>query len=693
MYQKVKEQMMKEIKVTPKKTRQKTAASLTKGITSKMPNNVKPMLATLINAPFDSPDWSYEVKWDGYRALAYINDGSVALSSRNNKSFAEKYYPITAAMKEWSIDAVLDGEIIVIGKDGKANFSALQNWRSEADGDLVYYVFDLLWYEGKDIMGLPLSERQAILKKILPATDDHIRISPVFNSNGLDFFEAVKKMGLEGIMAKKLDSVYSPDSRNKDWLKIKVSLRQEVVIGGFTKNSGSAKQFSSLLLGVYENGIFQYVGKVGTGFTDKLQKEMMQKFTPLITDKVPFASEPDINKPSRFRPNPPNATATWLKPSLVCEVSFTEVTSDGVFRHPSFEGMRSDKKASEVTRETATPTTAILSDLEQEIDSNNSALLSAPKSSGRQTLLNPTEETQVKKIKGHTLKFSNLSKIYWPEDGYTKRDMFNYYYQVAEYILPYLKDRPLSLNRFPNGIHGKSFYQKDVKGKAPSWAKTFPYTTSDGEDKEFLVGGDEATLFYMTSLGCIEINPWFSRIQHPDNPDYCVIDLDPDKNTFDQVIEAAQEVKKILDALEIPGFVKTSGSTGIHIYIPLNAKYSYDESQMFGKLIVSIVHEQLPEYTSMERQIKNRGGKMYLDFLQNRPGATIACPYSLRPKVGATVSMPLHWEEVKKGLTMKDFTIKNAIERIKVEGDLFKGALGQGIDMEKALAKAQSIFY
>jgi bifunctional non-homologous end joining protein LigD len=685
--------MMKEIKGIPKKARQKKAASLTKGITSKMPNNVKPMLATLINAPFDSPDWSYEVKWDGYRALAYINDGSVALSSRNNKSFAEKYYPITAAMNEWSIDAVLDGEIIVIGKDGKANFSALQNWRSEADGNLVYYVFDLLWYEGKDIMGLPLSERQSILKKILPAIDDRIRISPVFNSNGLDFFEAVKKMGLEGIMAKKLDSAYSPDSRNKDWLKIKVSLRQEVVIGGFTKNSGSAKQFSSLLLGVYENGIFQYVGKVGTGFTDKLQKEMMQKFTPLITDKIPFASEPDINKPSRFRPNPPNATATWLKPSLVCEVSFTEVTSDGVFRHPSFEGMRSDKKATEVTRETATSTTAVLSDLEEETDSNNSALLSAPKSSGRQTLLNPTEETQVKKIKGHTLKFSNLSKIYWPEDGYTKRDMFNYYYQVAEYILPYLKDRPLSLNRFPNGIHGKSFYQKDVKGKAPSWAKTFPYTTSDGEDKEFLVGGDEATLFYMTSLGCIEINPWFSRIQHPDNPDYCVIDLDPDKNTFDQVIEAAQEVKKILDVLEIPGFVKTSGSTGIHIYIPLNAKYSYDESQMFGKLIVSIVHEQLPGYTSMERQIKNRGGKMYLDFLQNRPGATIACPYSLRPKVGATVSMPLHWEEVKKGLTMKDFTIKNAIARIKIEGDLFKGALGQGIDMEKALAKAQSIFY
>jgi bifunctional non-homologous end joining protein LigD len=684
---------MKTKKQASVKTTLKISPLFEKGRSSKMPLGVKPMLATLVNEPFDDPAWTYEVKWDGYRALAYLNKGSVSISSRNNKSFAEKYYPVTAALSKWSFDAVLDGEIVVLGEDGKANFSALQNWRSEADGNLVYYVFDLLWYNGKDIMGLALSERQAILKAILPAGDDTIRLSQIFTSGGLDFFAAAKKMGLEGIMAKRASSEYSPDSRNKQWLKIKVNQRQEVVIGGFTKNNGSAKLFSSLLLGVYENGSFQYVGKVGTGFSDKLQKEMMQQFSALITTKIPFASEPDINKPSRFRPNPPNATATWLKPSLVCEVSFAEVTSDGVFRHPSFEGMRVDKKANEVVRETAAPTSQAVSDAEVNSDTTKSALISAPLMSGRKTLLNPTEESQVKKIKGHSLKFSNLSKIYWPEDGYTKRDMFNYYYQAAEYILPYLKDRPLSLNRFPGGIHGPSFYQKDVKGKAPDWAKTFPYTTSDGEDKEFLVGGDEATLLYMASLGCIEMNPWFSTIKHPDNPDYCVIDLDPDKNTFDQVIQAAQEVKKVLDAIEIPGFVKTSGSTGIHIYIPLGAKYSYDQSQMFGKLIVSIVHNQLAEFTSMERQIKNRDGKMYLDFLQNRPGATIACPYSLRPKIGATVSMPLHWEEVKKGLTMKDFNISNAIARIKSEGDIFKGSLQKGIDMTKALSKAQSIFF
>ncbi len=691
--EKLKKQVAKKV-VKDQKVIRDAATLLKSGKRSKMPEKVKPMLATLVNEPFDDPDWTYEVKWDGYRSIAYINKGTVELSSRNNKSFTEKYYPLVATMKEWTIDAVLDGEILVIGKDGKANFGALQNWRSEADGDLVYYAFDLLWYEGKDIAGQPLSERQAILKEILPTKDDHVRLSQVFTASGLEFFEAAKKMQLEGIMAKKSSSTYHPDARSKEWLKVKVNQRQEVVIGGYTKNEGSAKAFSSLLLGVYEKGKLHYVGKVGTGFNAKTQKEMMEQFKPRVTNTIPFSSEPDVNKPSRFRPNPPKAKATWLKPELVCEVSFAEVTSDGVFRHPSFEGMRADKKAKEVVRETAADTEEVTkAESEKPVDAKTE-LVTAPKRAGKQTLLNPTEETQVKKVNGHDLKFSNLSKIYWPEDGYTKRDMFNYYYQVAEFILPYLKDRPLSLNRYPGGIHGKSFYQKDVKGKAPEWAKTFPYHTSDGEDKEFLVGNDEATLLWMASLGCIEMNPWFSRTANPDNPDYCVIDLDPsDTTTFDQVIQAAQEVKKVLDAIDVISYVKTSGSTGIHIYIPLGAKYSYDQSQMFARLLVSIVHDALPDFTSLERKIKDREGKMYLDFLQNRPGATIACAYSLRPKVGATVSMPLHWDEVKNGLQMKDFTIKNALARIKGEGDLFKGTLEEGIDMEKALDKAQSVFY
>jgi bifunctional non-homologous end joining protein LigD len=499
-------------------------------------------------------------------------------------------------------------------------------------------------------------------------------------------------MGLEGIIAKKANSTYLPDLRSKEWLKIKVHKRQEVVIAGFTKNADTSKQFSSLLLGVYENKVLQYVGKVGTGFSDKVQKEMMQQFKPLIVDKSPFDEIPDVNKPSRFRPNPPKAKATWLKPELVCEVAFSEVTSDGVFRHPSFQGMREDKKAKDVVREVAIPTDDAVEATEKKQEDKHAAAIKPPKRKGRKTLLNPTDETQVREINGHELKFTHLSKIYWPEDKVTKRDMFNYYYQVAEYILPYLKDRPMSLNRFPGGIHGPSFYQKDVKDKAPDWAKTFPYTNGEGEHKEYLVGTDEASLLWMASLGCIEMNPWFSRIQSPDNPDYCVIDLDPDKNTFDQVIEAAQEVRKVLDAIDVPSYCKTSGSTGMHIYIPLAAKYDYDQSQMFARIIVDIVHKQLPDYTTLERMVANRKGKMYLDFLQNRPGATIAGPYSLRPKEGATVSTPLHWDEVKPGLTMKHFTIFNAIDRFKTEGDLFKGVLGKGIDLEKTIKKARSVF-
>jgi bifunctional non-homologous end joining protein LigD len=665
-------------------------AILKKASKSAIPKGIKPMLATLVDEPFDNPDWQYEVKWDGYRALAFINKGKVELFSRNNKSFNEKFYPIYDLLNEWKINAVLDGEILVLNNKGISNFGSLQNWRSEADGELVFYVFDILWYEGKNLMELPLYERQAVLNDILPTDDDRVRLGKVFKASGVDFFDAAERMGLEGIIAKKTNSTYVSDRRSKEWLKIKVHKRQEVIIAGFTKNADTSKPFSSLLLGVYEKGKLQYVGKVGTGFSDKLQKTMMEQFKPIIVDESPFESIPDVNKPSRFRPNPPKAKATWLKPELVCEVAFTEVTDDGVFRHPSFQGMREDKKAKEVVREEETPTEEIIAETKEE--DQHSGAIKPPKGKEPKTLLNPKDETQVRKIKGHELKFTNLSKVYWPEDKVTKRDMFNYYYQVAEYILPYLKDRPQSLNRFPGGIHGPSFYQKDVKGKAPDWAETFPYENGEGEKKEYLVGTDETSLLWMASLGCIEMNPWFSRVQSPDNPDYCVIDLDPDKHTFDQVVEAALETKKVLDAIEVPSYCKTSGSTGMHIYIPLNAKYSYEQSQMFAKIVVNLVHEQIPDYTSLERMVAARKGKMYLDFLQNRPGATIAGPYSLRPKVGATVSMPLHWEEVKPGLKMKDFNIFNAIDRLKVEGDLFKGVLGKGIDLKKAINKAKSVF-
>jgi bifunctional non-homologous end joining protein LigD len=253
--------------------------------------------------------------------------------------------------------------------------------------------------------------------------------------------------------------------------------------------------------------------------------------------------------------------------------------------------------------------------------------------------------------------------------------------------LPYLKNRPQSLNRFPNGINGKSFYQKNVTGKVPDWIKTFPYHSRVDGYKNFLVVTDEASLLYLVSLGCIEINPWSSTASKPDNPDWCIIDLDPDKNTFDQVIETAQVTKTILDSIGVESYCKTSGSTGLHIYFPLGAKYSYEESKEFARKIATLVHQELPQFTSIERMVGNRKGKMYVDFLQNRPQATLAAPYSVRPKPGATVSMPLHWEEVKKGLKMTDFTLKNSVERMRSAGDIFKPVLGKGINMRAAFEK------
>lgn len=525
---------------------------------AKLPATLKPMRATQVNQPFHDPGWVYEIEWDGYRALAMVEKGKTRLLSTKKVLF-DQFEPINELLAGWGIDMVLDGEIVTIDEIGVADFKGLQNWRSEPQLTLVFYVFDILWYDGKLLTGFTFLERREILKAILPTENGLVRISHIFDSDGLAFYESAKRMKLEGIIAKRSDSVYSSGALSREWLKVKTKPRQEVVLEGDPPNEDSIKS--------------------------SLKHKLPDK--PLIESKGEIAE---------------------------------------------------------------------------------------------------------KNIDGHLIKFTNLSKLYWPEDGISKRDMFNYYDKIAPYMVPYLLDRPMSLNRFPGGIHGHSFYQKNVREIAPDWAHTMPRTNEKGEEKEYLVGYDRATLLWMATLGCIEMNPWFSRVSSAENPDYCVIDLDPDKNTFEQVIEAAQVTKSVLDGMGLPSYVKTSGSTGIHIYVPLGAKYTYDQSQLFAQVVVKLVHRELPSYTTLERMISNRKGKMYLDFLQNRPGATIAGVYSLRPKPGATVSMPLHWDEVKPGLTMRDFTIKNAPDRLEETGDLFTGVLAEGIDMVAAIDKARATF-
>ncbi|MDQ0966773.1 bifunctional non-homologous end joining protein LigD [Flavobacterium sp. W4I14] len=678
---------------------------LDKAPNAKIPREIKAMKATQIDRPFNDPEWLYEIKWDGYRALAFVEKGKVALVSRNNLVY-EQFSPINKIFEGWDMDIVLDGEIVVLDEIGMPVFGALQNWRDEEKLNLVFYVFDIIWYNKKLLTGYTLKERRAILEAVLPREEGTVRLSHFFDADGEAFYDTAKRMGLEGIIAKKADSTYTGDIRSRNWLKVKAKLRQEVIIAGYTRNEDSGKFFSALALGVYDySGVLRYIGKVGTGFNDVSQKALMKRFAPLETKICPFDIVPDVDEPSRFRPRRLGAKPTWLSPELVCEVEFAEISRDGKLRQASFKGLREDKNSQDVVLEIATGTNEIIEEADHQTEKmeteNNSSKIS-PKKTIKQIglkrkmpekpLLEGKAETVEKKIDGQLIRFTHLNKLYWPEDGISKRDMFNYYDKVAPYMVPYLIDRPMSLNRFPGGIHGQSFYQKNVAETAPSWAHTMPHTNEKGEGKEYLLGHDRATLLWMATLGCIEMNPWFSRVTSPDNPDYCVIDLDPDKNTFEQVIEAARVTKSVLDGMGVPSYAKTSGSTGIHIYVPLGAKYSYDQSQLFAQVVVKLVHRELPSYTTLERIISNRKGKMYLDFLQNRPGATIAGVYSLRPKPGATVSMPLGWEEVKPGLTMRDFTIHNAPERLSETGDLFSGVLAEGIDMAAAIAKARETF-
>jgi bifunctional non-homologous end joining protein LigD len=634
---------------------------------SKMPHDLRPMLATLVDEPFTDSEWQFELKLDGYRTLAYVQEGQVNLRSRKNNSFNKQFDLIQKELMEWKINAVLDGEVVVLNEEGVPDFNSIQLWDKQRKGHLVYYVFDLLWIDGLNIMNEPLHIRREILKQLMPESGT-IRFSDHIDDIGNDFFEIAKKNNLEGIIAKKKDSVYIPDSRAKTWLKIKVEERHEAIICGYTRKRDTDRLFSSLVLGVYEEGSLKFIGQTGTGFTELMQEELMKKMKPFVTKKVPFDAVPSIS----------GSDVVWLKPFLVCEVKYTELTNEGLMRHASFQGLREDKAAFELNNEEEQNTDEVIEEIEGQEEDDG--------------FLRSNKEQQIVSIDDHDLKLTNLNKIYWPKAKITKGEMLRYYYDIAGYMLPYMKDRPQSLNRFPNGINGASFYHKNMGGKVDKWLKTFKrFSESTGEPKDFLICTDTASLIYMANLGCIEMNPWHSRVQSPLYPDWSVIDLDPGEISFDKVIETAQVVKQVLDSLQIPSYPKTSGSRGIHIYIPLGAKYNYEQSKQLAELIANLVHEELPSFTSIVRDPKKRVDKIYIDYLQNRPIQTICAPYSVRPKPGATVSAPLHWDEVKKGLKMSDFTMKNMMERVHSEGDLFAGALGKGIDLNKILKGLSSL--
>lgn len=618
----------------------------------------KPMLADTDAAAFDREGWVFEIKYDGYRTVAVLNSPTVNLYSRNQLSFNTKFNTIADELKKIHHTAILDGEV-VIEDEGKSDFQLLQNFQKTGIGTLKYYVFDILNLDGHNTTALTLIERKQLLKILLAKyTFDNIIYSDHIETKGKAFLDKAIQNNLEGIIAKDAQSPYRIGKRSNEWLKIKIIQNEEAIIIGYTEPKGSRKHFGSLLLGQYNDGELTYIGNCGTGFNDAVLKELFDQFNHLKIANAPISEKVKIA-----------GKIHWLEPKLVCQIKFTEWTQDGHLRHPVYLGLRIDKKASEVNR-----------------GFNSNQKQSKPKKEAAMEKKKETTENDYDlKVGSVVLHLTNQNKIYFPKEGISKGDIIQYYDAVSQYILPYLKNRPQSMNRFPNGITGSSFYQKDIDlEKSPSWLKTEQiYSESNGKNIDYLICNDKATLLYMANLGCIELNPWNSTTKNIEKPDWVVIDIDPGKDEFEEVVRTALTVKEIMDEKGADCYCKTSGATGLHVYIPLNARYDYDTVKIFAELIAQEVHSRLPETTSLERSIKKRNTKIYIDYLQNKAGQTLASPYSVRPKDGATVSTPLDWSEVNEKLSPSQFTIKNVPQRIKEKGDLWKPVIGKGINIEK----------
>ncbi len=643
-----------------------------------MLHDVKPMLAQEKDKPFDREGWLFEVKWDGYRAIAEVEAaGDVRLYSRNQLSFNERYPGIVASLKTLGHAAVFDGEVVVVDEKGCSIFQWLQDWQRNPRGTLLYYVFDILYLDGHDLQSLPLTFRKEILSQVVSG-EGRVRFSGHVETSGASFYEAVKAQGLEGIVAKKEDSRYIQGKRTADWLKIKALNRQLAVVGGFTQPRNSRKHFGALVLGVYEGDDLVYVGHAGGGFDDATLEGLKNSLEPLVTDQCPFVDPPTTNTP-----------VTWVRPELVCEVIFRGWTESGVMRQPVFNGVRPGVDPRSVHRtdsyaEEPLPEPDALQEQPGPRESSTTDEAVAPVEEPRR-FAQKSKDARVT-IDGQELKLTNLDKVYWPDEGYTKGDLIQYYREVSGFILPYLQNRPESMRRNPNGITGQSFFQKDAPKETPSWIETVEIHSDSGDKNiRYIVCQNEAALVYLANLGCIELNPWHSRLPSLHKPDYVVIDLDPLDVTFDKVVETALMVRRILEDINVPSYPKTSGSKGIHIYIPTGAKYDYDQGRQFAELIARLVHGELPAVTSVERSPSKRPGKVYVDFLQNREAQTLAAAYSVRPKPGATVSTPLVWEEVNAKLHPSAFTIRTMCDRLQRVGDLFKPILGEGIDMMAAL--------
>ncbi len=603
----------------------------------------EPMLATLARELPTGPGWLYEVKWDGYRAIADVRGGEATLTSRRGNDFTERFGSVARAIERAvrTPDCVLDGEVCALDERGRSSFSVMQ----QGSGPLVYYAFDVLEVDGEELCGLPLRERRARLVEIVDLRSGVVSVPDAFE-DGEALDAAAREQGLEGVIAKKAESRYQPGRRTADWLKVKTHEEQEFVIAGYTKGQGRrAGRLGSLVLAVSEDGELRYVGNCGTGFTEAEIDRLVARLRPLERPTSPFRSVPKMPKVRK-------GDVVWVEPELVCEVEFAEWTHDGRLRAPSYKGLREDKAPDEVRREEP---------LGNEVRRGN-----------------------------RVLRLSNLDKLFWPEEGITKRDLLAYYQRVAPVLVPHLRDRPFTMKRYPDGWQGSHFFQKDAPSHMPDWIPTVTYRSTSRETRQkrtiaYPLVNDELALLWMVNMGCIDMNTWYSRVDRPDRPNFVLFDLDPSPDVgFAETVRVALLVKEVLDALGLVGFPKTSGAEGFHVLVPIERRHTYDETREFAEIVAGTLARLHRGLVTTEWSKSKRRGVL-VDANQNGEGKTIASVYSVRPRAGAPVSTPLRWEEVTEELDPSAFTMDAVLARVEREGDLFEGVLTTRQRLDRAL--------
>ena len=691
----------------------------------KMPNSVRATLAELGDKPFSSPNWVFEIKWDGVRAIAQIENGKTTLWARSGRDVTLEYPEFKDMAARFRVrDAIIDGEIVTLDADGRSNFHTLQHRLGVQNPSrqlmqsvpLDYFAFDVMYADGYDLRRAPLVERKDFLQRII-SPNERIHFSEHIDEHGEALYEAARGKGLEGIIAKLKNSTYA-GARTSTWVKLKIVDEVDAVIAGYTEGRGSRKFFGALVLGLYQGKELTFIGSVGTGFDESRQEKIFDQLQRRRTKTSPFARIPALRE-----------NVEWVEPELVARVKYANWTNDNHLRAPVFLSLLTDRSAKDCTMEDAKPesTAALESKAEKENPtpkktkakqattappeeadetSNEQLPIEKPKaetkivrgkqkaarassqkpasktvsiSSGREAeveneLRSGHKETMDVESDGQRLHFSNLNKIYFPQVGVKKRELLAYYYRMARYILPFLQDRPMVLRRYPDGVDGKAFFQKEAPSYLPDWIQTATVESEErGGEMQYILCNSRATLLYLTNLGCIDHNPWSSRAQSQENPDYVFFDLDPTDDTpFSDVMHIAREIYAMLKSIKMRCYMKTSGASGFHIFIPLEPKYTFEQTRTFAEVVGRLVASENSKLTTFERTVSKRPkGRILIDALQNASGKPLACAYSVRAFPKATISTPLTPEELTTNISAEQFTLRNFDERIAKVGDLW----------------------